>query len=223
MADNGYMDLTTATPVEIDTALAEIYNRLYTTQDEIKRQIHFIEDLEGGIEKEAAGDGRYTGYLRMYGDKLLDMRTNLNALRERATDILAETAPYEAEYQRRPWTRFFLVQNNGGHIHSSMSCSTCYITTRFGWLPNLSGLTEAEAVAAHGAILCTVCYPSAPVEWTDGRDDSVCPGSGQHYDTDQKSRVGYYSGNWGHCVECGKVQTITKIGNIRKHKKEESK
>src|SRR6185369_10664798 len=56
----------------------------------------------------------------------------------------------------------------GGHIHSSMRCSTCRFDTEFGWLPTLSGLTEAEAVAAHGAILCTVCYPTAPVEWTGG-------------------------------------------------------
>lgn len=67
------------------------------------------------------------------------------------------------------WSRFFIVSD--GHIHSSMNCSTCNngaAPTEFGWLPQLSGLTEAEAVAAHGAILCTICYPTAPVEWTGG-------------------------------------------------------
>ena len=43
-----------------------------------------------------------------------------------------------------------------------------YPTTSFSWLPTLSGLSEADAVEAHGAILCTVCFPSAPVEWTGG-------------------------------------------------------
>ena len=53
-----------------------------------------------------------------------------------------------------------------------MHCPTCNRQTseptRFAWLPELSGLTERDAVEAHGAILCTVCFPSAPVEWTGG-------------------------------------------------------
>jgi exonuclease VII small subunit len=32
----------------------------------------------------------------------------------------------------------------------------------------LSGLTEADAVEEYGEILCSICYPSAPVEWTNG-------------------------------------------------------
>lgn len=70
------------------------------------------------------------------------------------------------------WSRFFLVQSKAGHkaghIHRSMTCSTCRPTTRFGWLPHLSGQTEADAVNELGAMLCTVCFPSAPVEWTNG-------------------------------------------------------
>lgn len=66
------------------------------------------------------------------------------------------------------WSRFFLVTSSKGHIHSSMSCSTCRPTTSYGWLPELSGRTEADCVAEFGAALCTVCYPSAPVEWVGG-------------------------------------------------------
>jgi hypothetical protein len=72
------------------------------------------------------------------------------------------------EDQYTGWSRFFLVNNTNGHIHSSLSCSTCHITTSFSWLPTLSGLTEADAVEAHGCILCSVCFPTAPVSWTDG-------------------------------------------------------
>lgn len=78
----------------------------------------------------------------------------------------AELEEVEVEYAG--WSRFFIVKNNGGHIHRSMGCSTCFPTTVFGWLPELSGLTEAEAVAEWGEILCSVCFPSAPVEWTQG-------------------------------------------------------
>lgn len=64
------------------------------------------------------------------------------------------------------WSRFYLVL--GGHIHSSKGCHTCTLTTLFSWLPELSGLSEADAVEAHGEILCSVCFPSAPVAWTNG-------------------------------------------------------
>ena len=80
----------------------------------------------------------------------------------------AQIAFDAANAQYEGWARFFLVQNTNGHIHSSMSCSTCTFTTQFGWLTDMSALTEADAVAAHGERLCTVCFPSAPSNWTEG-------------------------------------------------------
>jgi hypothetical protein len=210
------MDLTTASPVEIDTALAEIYSRLYRVYDQIDRLVKFEADMDAGLAKFQAGDRSYSSFTQ---EKLDDLRAQISEQRRQAYSVKQETLPYESEFYRRGgWSRFFLVQNNGGHIHSSMGCSTCYPTTRFGWLPNLSGQTEAEAVAAHGAILCTVCYPSAPVEYTDRRDPSVCSGSGEFFNADQPHRTGYYSGNWATCPGCGTRQTVSKTGKIRKHK-----
>ena len=54
------------------------------------------------------------------------------------------------------------------HIHSSTSCHTLRPTTKIGWLPELSGLTESDAVDEWGEILCSHCFPSAPVAWTIG-------------------------------------------------------
>ena len=54
-----------------------------------------------------------------------------------------------------------------------MHCSTCYVDTSFGWLPELSGLTETDAVKEYGAVLCSVCYPSAPVEYVGGKSDGL--------------------------------------------------
>lgn len=71
----------------------------------------------------------------------------------------------EADKQYAGWSRFFAV--TGGHVHSSMSCSTCNKrgkATTFSWVPSLSGLDEASAVNALGPTLCSVCFPSAPVE-----------------------------------------------------------
>lgn len=84
-----------------------------------------------------------------------------------AAAINAEIDRLEESYTG--WSRFFLVTSSPGHIHSSMHCSSCRPTTTYGWLPQLSGKTEDAAVAEHGPTLCSVCFPSAPVEWTSGK------------------------------------------------------
>jgi hypothetical protein len=55
----------------------------------------------------------------------------------------------------------------GGHVHSSLACPTCNKKGSFtplNLLTDFTGLTEEEAVAQHGAVLCTVCFPTAPVK-----------------------------------------------------------
>jgi hypothetical protein len=75
----------------------------------------------------------------------------------------------EAEQRYTGWSRFFLVTSSAGHVHSSMHCSTCRLTTTYGWLPELSGQSETEAVAKLGPNLCSVCFPSAPVDHVGGK------------------------------------------------------
>lgn len=146
------------------------------------------------------------------------------AAAQRAVDA-AEAAYDAAEAQYEGWSRFFLVP--AGHIHRSMSCSTCNNgrnATTFSWLTDLSGLVEADAVAAHGAWLCTTCFPTAPVEYTNAdelakaaKKAARCPGSGEapteynrHYD--------------GKCPGCGKWQVVNLgSGRIRAHKAKEAK
>jgi hypothetical protein len=137
--------------------------------------------------------------------------------------LQAEAAPDEAAYDRAPWPRFFLVE----HIHKSQWCHTLRPTTKIGWLPDLSGLTEAEAVAAHGAILCTHCFPSAPVEWTNGHEvaaaakkASQCPGSGTwDYDRERDAdSLRCYYGRGAHCQHCGEFTSVTSTGKLRAHK-----
>src|SRR6478752_7603092 len=74
-------------------------------------------------------------------------------------------------YRSAPWSRFVEVTSSNGHIHSHTACSTCNPRTTYGWWPELSGLTEADAVAKLGPILCSVCFPSAPTEWKLSRSD----------------------------------------------------
>lgn len=123
------------------------------------------------------GESDYARYDLLPGRKLGNhslgqMRTTVAKLAELRAE-LRRTAdamkPLDATYAEHHWSRFFLVTSSAGHIHSSMSCSTCRPTTTYGWLPELSGHTEAEAVEAHGPALCSVCFASAPVEWVGGK------------------------------------------------------
>lgn len=119
------------------------------------------------------------------------------------------------------WSRFFLVQ----HIHNSMNCSSFRPTTKIGWLPKVSGLTEVEAVSEYGATLCTICFPSAPTELTTKAvDPDLCTGSGKYHSTKYLTgRENSYSSPSGYCPDCLRWNTLTKTGVMRKHKVDETR
>jgi len=157
------MDLQAATPAEIDTQLAEIYGRYYAKR--------------GAATEAQAAAARYDlrskpgarfespGYEKHYAELRHEAIETANALLAEATVILAEAAPYDAEFDRRgTWTRAFLVDNTNGHVHRTMACGTCHATTQFTWITEFSGRTETEVVEAAGEKACTVCYPTAPVD-----------------------------------------------------------
>lgn len=116
------------------------------------------------------------------------------------------------------WSRFFMVP--GGHIHSSTACRSLHITTEISWLSELSGETEGDAVRAYGSVLCTHCFPSAPVEWTTQATKSVdpkqCPGTGR-YVAGANLRL---CSPRGACPECGTTVSVTSLGNARKHRRQ---
>lgn len=168
----------------------------------------------------ATEESRQEGYAGAKANELLNELEAAQIHKAKVEEVFTEIAA-----ECTGWARFFLV--TGGHIHSSVACSTCNngnSPTQFGWLTQLSGLTEKEAVEAHGAILCTVCFPSAPVEWTNkyeldaaAKEAGKCPGQ---RDYNAPSRTGY-TGNWGTCSECGQRITTTSTGKLRAHKKAE--
>lgn len=92
-----------------------------------------------------------------YVEQIAKLRAQLVPINER-------TAELNEIYKAHKWNRAFLVQNTNGHIHSSMSCSTCFPSTYYAWITYLSASTEQEIVEAAGETACTVCYPSAPAE-----------------------------------------------------------
>lgn len=229
-----------AREVEIDSQLAEIWGRLnaaYTRRENRKlslahdvgirpvyvtRQRREVRETLAEIVALAdakSADPETFPWVKSDIDGSLE---KLAAIQAEIVALHAEASPLEDLYTENQWSRFFLVQNTGGHIHSSMNCSTCHITTQFGWLPNLSGLTEADAVAAHGPLLCSVCYPTAPVEWTIGNvkaeDPNQCPGSGS-YDHENFRMTSHTGSGNATCSSCGQRRVgVTSTGKLRKHK-----
>lgn len=125
------------------------------------------------------------------------------------------------------WSRFYRVP--GGRIHTTVTCRTCNHSwehpTEFEWLADLSGLTEKDAVEKYGPVLCTVCYPEAPPEWTDyferaaeEKKKTRCPGSGTWDYNLETARLGHATGNWGQCEHCGQKVSITSTGKLRAHR-----
>lgn len=176
------------TPAEIDTRIADLYRAATIASDRADQKAETLKGAAGAkyyyigrrrltdmtvetarevVETAlAAGQNLLHGYtLRHYGKpSMVEEYDALLAARAAAWNAYSEM---NARYTG--WSRFFLVTSSKGHIHSSMDCSTCRAQTTFGWLPNLSGQSEAEAVEECGPALCSVCFPSAPVEWTTGQ------------------------------------------------------
>lgn len=151
------------TPVDVDTKLAEIYNRYYAELAPNSERRTRIERYK------MYNDPSYRYYRASDAETLASNIAHAEEAiaksEEEARKILAESAPYEAEWIRRGrWTRAFLVDNGNGHVHRSMGCSTCFPTTQFTWLPEFSGRKETEIVEEAGSSACTTCYPSAPVD-----------------------------------------------------------
>lgn len=128
-------------------------------------------DVRAIVEEVLAAGGIVRGY---YAKDLARFLDRIDAIGAEVDALRAECATLEAVHAAEGWSRFFTVPD--GHIHSSTSCHTLRPTTVIGWHPELSGLLEADAVAAFGPTLCTVCYPSAPTEWTAGLPPTVKPG-----------------------------------------------
>lgn len=171
--------------VEVDTALAELWqedeklrnyqdSRRFSLASHVGIRPHYVGKIRTvnetteeliALAQARVDDPETMAWKRSEIQRTLD---TIKADNERIAAIKDAVAPLNAEYVAQNWNRFFLVQNNNGHIHSSMQCSSCNWRTRFAWLPTLSGLTEKDAVDEHGPRLCSICFPSAPVEWTVG-------------------------------------------------------
>lgn len=174
-----HMDLTTMTPKGIDAELADLYweqAKLSQKGRAILIRVHHAvgdrQSVSNHFEYELTDDEalEYLPYVITGEDvKPWERTAAVEAwdawedLQEEVRRVQGEIALRNDEFNRRGgWTRAFIVP--GGHVHSSMDCSSCYPTTKFGWMPELSGDDEDEIVGKAGERACTVCYPTAPVD-----------------------------------------------------------
>jgi hypothetical protein len=199
---------------EVDTEVARLYGEYHTVANEIAKYRGWIDSAKKSAAKPY---NQHEHHQAQYASEIAKYEAKIEELRPIAKVRQDAAWAYDAD-NYGGWNRFFLVQ----HIHSNQHCSSFRPTTRVGWLPDVSGLTEAEAVAEHGATLCTICFPTAPVELTTPKaDPTVCAGSGGPYDHDRltgRERAHYSPA--GYCPVCGEWTALTArySGKLRKHK-----
>lgn len=242
-------EIQTATPVEIDTELAELDGQSWKLSAQIGGALDFLHGVADDkhltvrtgrktwamthVEAERVARERVSTDTapRFYRTSAAEVIECLDAYRAELAVVGAEIGELDAEFDRRPWSRFFLVQNHGGHVHSSKRCQTCNkmgLATEFGWLPEWSGRSETEALAAlradRQAIMCSICFPNAPAEWHTAVakpvDERYCTGQGQ-YALEPQMR---YSSPRGTCPVCKQRGTsVSRNGKVLKHQKPDAK
>jgi cytochrome c5 len=174
--------LTEASPVEIDTVLASYYRELDELDNAGIRTRKVVARLQERVAKVLRGE-KVLDTLTPAQGILLQRTLNaeeraLSSLAEQVHELRAEIAPFEVEYNRRPWNRVFLATSTGGHAHNGQNCSTCHhgeYRTGFAWLIEYSGKDESEIVADAGERACTTCYPTAPVNVLKQRTKMFTP------------------------------------------------
>jgi hypothetical protein len=151
------MEITTATPAEIDTEIARLMGSIRDQRNAIDR-----------ARKTIAMEHRFPA-----PDGSVNTRRigQCQAIIGAATQVMerleAQVVPLDAEYSRRDgWTRYFLVDNDNGHVHydaSDRRCSRTPATIHY-WLTSESGKTAEEVIEQAGSAICTLCFPDAPVD-----------------------------------------------------------
>lgn len=145
-----------------------------------------------------------------------------NLVKRRDQYVAAREAYEQAEARYEGWRRYVLVP--GGHIHNGPYCHSLTPFTQRAWLPELSGLDAKDAVEQYGEILCSHCFPDAPVAWTlkkqgqsDAANDDICPGSGTGEMVEgTQNRRGYAVCQ--HCDEMVAPRSKYDWSVMRKHK-----
>lgn len=146
--------LSKKTPVEIDTVLSKLWQDSW----KISHWLKSAQDRLEALKKPVQGSGYRHG---VYGT-IEEAEKEIKNLKASLAAVQAESLPYETEYARRPWKRYYLVTNANGHVHRGTNCNTCFWSTQYAWLIELADCNEGKMVEEYGEKACTVCFPDAP-------------------------------------------------------------
>ena len=133
------------TPVIIDTEIAE-------TTKAIEQKVLRL----SGLRRTLTHYGTNSYYASRVEEKEIEISKTEAALAELKEKLATLNGFYTG------WSRAFLVRNSNGHIHKSRSCTTCFDTTNYVWLTEMSGRDELEIAYLAGEKACTICYAHAP-------------------------------------------------------------
>lgn len=248
-AAGSVVDVATATPAEIDTAIAELYGIRLQLGD---HRVVVMGDLRRALgQRGRRMTGGWTSWEVSAPDTVAQARqvaageveeptfqarravgpllVTLDGVDDALVRVVEARVPLDARYEAGPWTRYFWVQGNGGHGHRSEDCSTCNKgrnETRFGWHPELSGKTDADAIAVFKDRLCSVCFPDAPVAHKDALKPGQCKGSRQAPVDGTMRRFGPSRTGYGRCPVCPDgtdLRVLTAGGVLKAHAAPKSK
>ena len=133
------------TPVIIDTEIAE-------TTKAIEEKVSRIWSLRRTITS--------YGTMSYYASRIEEKEIEISKAEVALAELKEKLATLNGFYTG--WSRAFLVRNSNGHIHKSRSCTTCFDTTNYVWLTEMSGRDELEIAYLAGEKACTICYAHAP-------------------------------------------------------------
>lgn len=143
----------TTSPAEIDTEIARL-------QGQISNYSAMIARNHSAIQEETLPAATRA--------RLLDVIDEASGKRSVLSHLVYAL---QSEYSRRGgWARYYVVDNNNGHLHTHTSCQNTYDTTAWVWMPLMSGLTKAEAVELGGKLTCLSCFPEFRTEIEKGRE-----------------------------------------------------
>lgn len=171
------MDYSKQSPAEVDGVLykaQEAYGNAMMKQAQLQQGLDKWRPQAESHERqiELTGENSMADYYKKQLAKVQgwidDAEESLPALEkalQEANDIMDDC---NAEWVRRGrWSRFYMVTNTNGHLHKTMNpreCSSLFETTRFAFMYELSGQSDAEVVELAGSSACTLCFPDAPVD-----------------------------------------------------------
>ena len=188
------MTATTTAPVTFTREQAKeadrVLNELMFATAKAERKLGWAQDSVRRLVDRETGWGRQRAWGKSFEQALAEVQaqaTNVNleqpwrsseAQKELADLDDAQAELLEAELAERKqaalwashgmWLRYSIVP--GGHIHTNgRACHTLRPTTDVRWAHPVSGDSVAEAIEVYGDVLCTHCFPEAPVNNCGGK------------------------------------------------------